>query len=221
MSLSRTTVVALLSGVLIGVLVSLSYTAHARSGFAEKTQADLAFLRASYAAASHDAASNKVIPESAGAVRDCANRPRFEDLLSKLRTLSQSERVELDATFPLCAPYQVLLKKFHLARLERLIVKYKDILSYRAYFIKNSESDDRVVDVMNAYLEKESLRAELMATQVQLQSDIIDVLHGKKIASGKSVDTLAQEGSNLNGKFIALQSEIVVIQKQLSELLGS
>jgi hypothetical protein len=221
MTIRRTTVVALLSGVLLGAAVTLLYTAHTRALFTDKTNTDLKALRASYVTASHDTASNKVIDESRGVVVDCQNRARFENLLSRLRTLSESERTELDATFPACAPYQVTLKKFHLARLEHIIEQYQAVLTYRQYFLKTDTSESNIVTVMSTYLEKERIRANLMSAQVQLQRDIIDVLHGKKIESGKSVDVLAQEGSTLNGKFIALQSEIEQIQKQLGDLLGS
>lgn len=220
MSLSRTTVIAVLGGMLVGVIVGLLYSTHAETSFATKTDTDLRALRTSYITASHEAASNKVIDESKNAVRDCQNRPRFEDLLTRLRTLTEKERIELDTTFPACAPYQLSLKRFHLARLEHIIEKYNDILLYRAYFIKNDKSEADITAAMKAYLEKESARADLMATQLQLQRDIIDVLHDKKIESNKSVGTLAQDGAALNGKFIALQSEIEQVQKRLSDLLG-
>jgi hypothetical protein len=205
---------------LVGVAVVLLYSAHMLSAFAAKTDTDLRTLRTSYVAASHEAASNKVIDESKNAVVDCQNRPRFEDLLTRLRTITEKERTELDTTFPACAPYQLSLKRFHLARLEHIIEKYNDILTYRTFFIKNGKSETDITAAMKAYLEKESARADLMAAQLQLQRDIIDVLHDKKIASGKSVDALAQNGAALNGKFIALQSEIEQVQKRLSDLLG-
>lgn len=221
MTISRTTVVALLAGVLLGIGMVFLYTEHTRVAFTEKTNADLAALRTSFLTASHDAASNKVITESKDAVIDCQNRVRFENLLTRLRTLTESERVELDTTFPACAPYQASLKKFHLVRLEHIIEKYTDVLAYRAYFVKTSTVENDVAAAMSAYLEKERIRAGLMDEQVQLQRDIIDVLHGKKIASGTSVEVLAQEGSTLNGKFIALQSELEVAQKRLADLLGA
>ena len=221
MTIRRTTVAALLSGVLFGAAIIFLYTAHVRAQFTEKTNADLMALRASYLAESHDTANNKVTNESASVATDCQNRGRFENLLTRLRALTESERAELDTFFPACAPYQVALKKFHLARLESVIEKYNTVLSYRAYFIKSDTSETAIVTAMNAYLAKERVRADLMGSQVQLQRDIIDVLHGKKNESGKSVDALAQEGSTLNGKFIALQSEIELVQKQLGDLLGS
>ncbi len=221
MTISRTTVIAVLAGTLVGFAIALLYSAQTLRAFAEKTDADLHNLRTSYLTASHEAASNKVVEESKGAVTDCPNRPRFEDLLSRLRTLTEKERVELDTTFPACAPYQLSLKKFHITRLEHLIEKYTDVLTYRGYFIKDSGSGKDVLDVMHTYLEKEQMRANLMTTQLLLQRDIVDVLHDKKIASGKSIDTLAQDGAALNGKFIALQSEIEQVAKHQSDLLGS
>lgn len=221
MTISRTTVVAILAGTLVGFGIALSYSAHTLQAFTQKTDADLHDLRTRYLTASHEAASNKVVEESKGAVIDCQNRPRFDDLLSRLRTLSEKERQELDTTFPACAPYQLSLKKFHLARLEHIIEKYNDILTYRGYFIKDTTSGKDALDVMHAYLDKEQTRANLMATQLELQRDIVDVLHGKKIASGKSIDTLAQDGAALNGQFIALQSEIEQVAKHQSDLLGS
>ena len=219
MSLSRTTVIAVLAGLLAGILIAVLYSAHTVQTFTDKTAQDLALLRSGFIAAAHEAASNKVTDESKAVAIDCKDRPRFDDLLTRLRTLTEAERVELDTTFPACAPYQLSLKRFHLARLSHIVEKYNEILTYRGYFMKSDTAAAAIVEAMNAYVAKETVRADLMRTQLELQRDIIDVLHGKKIASGKSLDALAQDGAALNGKFIALQSETEPILKNLEELL--
>lgn len=115
----------------------------------------------------------EVIKESHGVVFDCGERARFEDLLSRLDSLSLSERTELDRLFSGCGDYYHRLKVFLVGELFILRETYAlDMLHYENIFAAQENRTERLT-LMSALVEEERARAGLMREQVILQKDFI------------------------------------------------
>ncbi len=161
---------------------------------------------------------NQFVEESKETVNECSKRARFEELLSKLATLSVSERSELDILFPECGDYQVRLKNYLILSLERMSSEYEIHKNYQEALLKPSLKTSQVLGSMRATVARERERAQLMRQQVAIQADIIALLAGRKVAGTVSISDLANKGNVLGGKLI---TQNALIDEERTKLQGS
>lgn len=115
----------------------------------------------------------EAISESRAVVFDCSERVRFEELLSKLDTLTVSERTELDRLFAGCGDYYHRLKLFLVGELETLKDTYALHLGHYEHIFAHDDTRASRLLSMEELIEEERARASLMREQVILQSDFI------------------------------------------------
>lgn len=216
----RTQIIVSLVSVLIALLVCAAIARNYMREYREVTESSLVAYREQFLLRAEEADRNQSIEESRSIIFDCGNRARFEELLSRLNSLTQSERNELDVLFPACGDYPVRLKFYLAESLDRIRSEYAVHKKYSNIFFNESEKDKRILGLMDTVTTLEFERALLMRTQVLIQADINAALNKEKDEAGKTIAELAQNGQSLGGTFITINASIDEARAELNQLVN-
>lgn len=204
----------------LGVVALFSYIAHTRiEAYREMTTSSLEGLEKQFLLRAEETGRNQVVAESKNIIFDCNARTRFEELLSRLVSLTQNERNELDVLFPACGDYPVRLKSYLVGTLEGIARAYEIHSAYSNIFFSTHAQNTEVLELMKKIIALEKERASLMRTQVFIQGDINAALNQGKGVAGKTIEELAADGTSLGGAFITINAAIDEARTALAALL--
>ena len=131
----------------------------------------------------------------AGIIQDCEfeDRKRFDELLSTLSTLQQSELIEIDNLFNACGDFYAQRKALMVARLEREYEVYRDYVDLLNVVDSKVEEITYPTQKWNDLVSLEMTRSELSLELVSIQKDIIDALLNKvKATSDEMKEKITQ-----------------------------
>lgn len=148
-------------------------------------------------------------------VSDCSveQRYRFDELLSNLATLNNSDLRELDALFGGCAYYYSSTQSVNVALLDREITTYRELL--RLADSVGVEVDSAPAETWDQVYELEQERSLLMSSLVTIQAQIVKQLLAGETAQSANVQTLVTQGQEVRENIVWLDQQVDVIHKTL------
>jgi hypothetical protein len=186
MTITRREAVVASLGTVIGIAIMVLYGI-ARTDALQRTLAEERMnTHSAFFTLAEQADRIEAIPESSASVRDCSERGRFEELLSRIPSLNRSERAELDILFASCGDYYARLKAYYADRLNELARTYTITTQLHNAIFASDPEHTRIEEAMRTIVTAERKRADDLYTLVQLQQDMNDVY------AGRSTRTLSQ-----------------------------
>lgn len=132
----------------------------------------------------------------ASIITDCPRRGQFEELLGRLATLNRQELITAQQLFESCGGYYAERKAIMVSRLER---EY-EVLEDNVALLSLLDEDHELVDSSAAWGElvaMERERSSLLAEQVLLQRDIINLLITGKNVLSSEMQVLTNRAQNV------------------------
>ena len=146
-------------------------------------------------------------------IHDCAtdNRARFDQLLSKLDTISGTELKEVDGLFDACGDYFVQRRAVMVARLHREFEVYRDYVQLLKITDKRVDLKMYPVEKWSTLVAYEKQRSELSIDLVRIQEDIIVKLIEGSSPSASEIQTKVSEASDVRDTlaYIGIQIDSV------------
>lgn len=202
-------------GALITLVLASGYIAHRLSQYKLYTESMLENIAGSYLKAAVSADRTEVTEQSQEAVSDCASRGTFDELLSRLQSLSASERKELDVLFPQCADYYYRLKLFHIDHLNTLLREYTLTLEHRDHIYAEDDHFAEVRRDMEAIIRGEEERKTAMQEQISVQRDIIEAMKQGSMDDPALTDRIGVVSAELGTADAAVDSARAQLSKAL------
>jgi len=141
-------------------------------------------------------------------IRDCStqSRMRFDELLSRLDELSQTELDEVDQLFESCARFYSARKALMVARMEREYEYYRNLVNLLTIVDDEITVSEFKVEGWGQLVTLEKRRSEIFEERVVLQRQIIsDLRAGKRISSEPMQQTMIT-AQNLNEEVLVLDN---------------
>ena len=153
-------------------------------------------------------------------IKDCApeSRERFDGLLDRLATLRGSELVEVSQLFEGCAGFFAERKAVMVARLEREVEVYSDLVEVYEEIDSRAPRTLYRVEEWQQLVSLESARSDLLNQQVILQKDIIDTLLTGVRANDPAMESKLTEASNIIENFSVLSIQIDQLRMSLVDV---
>jgi hypothetical protein len=209
------TISLLCIGILLGVLGMGIYGRMLLTSLVADVEQSQQELTTTFIRLAEQADRIEQIPEITAHVSDCAERARFETLLTSLPLRTTAEQHELDVLFAQCADYYVRLKEYYAqeltsitARYERNLILWSHIFAPHATWAAQHE---RLATVSR----EEHARATLMRAQVALQHELIGAHARRKEA--RPVKNITEDGQNVGGKLSEINITIDTTRSQIQE----
>lgn len=150
-------------------------------------------------------------------IHDCAtdNRARFDQLLSKLDTVSGAELKEVDGLFDACGDYFVQRRAVMVARLDREYEVYRDYVALLKITDKRVDLKMYPVEKWATLVEYEKQRSELSIDLVRIQEDIIVKLIEGLSPSAPEIQTKVSEASDVRDTLAYIGIQIDSIREDV------
>ncbi len=199
MTITRREVAIAALGALIGIAVIVAYGIIRTDELKHAFTDNRVDIQTAFFTLADQADRIEAIPESAASVRDCSERGRFEELLSRLPALVRAERTELDVLFASCGDYHARLKAYYADRLDGLAIAYRTNRELHDAVFASDAEHVRTEDGMFALVGAERMRAEDLYLLVRLQQDMNDVYAGR---SKRTLSEVTEEARAVEKRLI-------------------
>jgi len=149
-------------------------------------------------------------------ISDCADRGRFEELISRLGSLERAQLLEAQRLFASCGDFHAVQKNFMVSRLERESSVLKNLAELLATLSEDPTAEDRAND-WERYASLEAQRAALMSEEVAIQESIMtELIKGTSVQSG-TVSELSGRAQNIGEQLQVLDRQIDSLRLSLTD----
>lgn len=150
-------------------------------------------------------------------VSDCSQvkRARFDNLLSRLSSLSRSELTELDGIFDGCAFYFSTVQSVKVSNLKREVGFYNDQLRTMSVFSPEAEEKLLTITTWDEFVRLAEEQSDLVTELVTIQGEIIDLLIAFNSSESTAVKTLVSRAQEVRENIIFLEQKMGELRTSL------
>jgi hypothetical protein len=145
--------------------------------------------------------------ESELIISDCERRQEFEDLLSRLNTLSRSDILTTQQLYSSCGLYYVERKDLLVSQLNREYEVYKELLRIAEPVLGRMVTPEEESD-WGTVVSQEAQRASLLREQASVQAEIIRLLISGNLASNRPISDQVDRANAINQSLITTDSTV-------------
>lgn len=202
--------------VTVGIVLSSMYFYTREKDILQDLRTTAATLRTSLIATSDRLDRNEPSSALSSLLTQCTDPARFDDLLSRLNSLTPSELLDLEHMFDICGDYPSLVKRLTLKEFDESLTQYESISRMINVLKPAINQDDAFLVNMKRISTLEQQRSEQLRVQTQVQKQIISLLKQKDAQNIERIKELVRTAGQtattlqeLNAKIDSVRSSFV------------